>query len=75
MRFRRWPSCRRLTTTPPAAWMRDVSPDVRSNADFDGRRLLVLSLDDEPASSHEADALAVAICHALAPPRFAEVVG
>jgi crossover junction endodeoxyribonuclease RuvC len=36
---------------------------------------LVLSLDDEPASSHEADALAVAICHALAPPRLAEVAG
>ena len=27
----------------------------------------VLSLDGDPASSHEADALAVAICHALAP--------
>ncbi|HUF01790.1 MAG TPA: crossover junction endodeoxyribonuclease RuvC [Gaiellaceae bacterium] len=33
---------------------------------------LILSLDEEPESSHEADALAVAICHALAPP-FAEV--
>ena len=33
---------------------------------------LVLSLESEPASSHEADALAVAICHALAPPRLAE---
>ena len=29
---------------------------------------LVLGLDAEPATSHEADALAVAICHALAPP-------
>jgi crossover junction endodeoxyribonuclease RuvC len=29
---------------------------------------LILGLDAEPASSHEADALAVAICHALAPP-------
>lgn len=36
---------------------------------------LVLSLDVEPASSHEADALAVAICHALAPPRLAGVAG
>ena len=35
---------------------------------------LVLGLDDEPGSSHEADALAVAICHALAPPLL-EVVG
>lgn len=29
---------------------------------------LILSLDDEPASSHEADAFAVAICHALGSP-------
>ena len=29
---------------------------------------LVLGLAAEPSSSHEADALAVAICHALAPP-------
>jgi crossover junction endodeoxyribonuclease RuvC len=35
---------------------------------------LVLGLDEEPGSSHEADALAVAICHALAPPLL-EVVG
>ena len=28
---------------------------------------LVLGLDVEPSTSHEADALAVAICHALAP--------
>jgi crossover junction endodeoxyribonuclease RuvC len=29
---------------------------------------LVLGLDAEPETSHQADALAVAICHALAPP-------
>ncbi|MBA2642029.1 MAG: crossover junction endodeoxyribonuclease RuvC [Actinobacteria bacterium] len=29
---------------------------------------LILALDAEPESSHAADALAVAICHALAPP-------
>jgi crossover junction endodeoxyribonuclease RuvC len=29
---------------------------------------LILKLDSEPGTSHEADALAVAICHALAPP-------
>ncbi len=29
---------------------------------------LLLGLDAEPKSTHEADALAVAICHALAPP-------
>ena len=28
---------------------------------------IVLGLADDPASSHEADALAVAVCHALAP--------
>jgi crossover junction endodeoxyribonuclease RuvC len=35
---------------------------------------LVLGLDSTPSSSHEADALAVAICHALAPPLL-EVAG
>jgi crossover junction endodeoxyribonuclease RuvC len=29
---------------------------------------VILGLDAEPRTSHEADALAVAICHALAPP-------
>lgn len=29
---------------------------------------LILSLEAEPSTSHEADALAVAICHALMPP-------
>jgi crossover junction endodeoxyribonuclease RuvC len=29
---------------------------------------MVLSLDEDPDTTHEADALAVAICHALAPP-------
>jgi crossover junction endodeoxyribonuclease RuvC len=29
---------------------------------------MLLALDAEPATSHEADALAVAICHALMPP-------
>jgi crossover junction endodeoxyribonuclease RuvC len=29
---------------------------------------MILSLDAEPSTSHEADALAVAICHALMPP-------
>jgi crossover junction endodeoxyribonuclease RuvC len=29
---------------------------------------MLLALDDEPATSHEADALAVAICHAMTPP-------
>jgi crossover junction endodeoxyribonuclease RuvC len=28
---------------------------------------LILALDEEPETSHQADALAVAICHALAP--------
>ena len=29
---------------------------------------VILALEAEPATTHEADALAVAICHALAPP-------
>jgi crossover junction endodeoxyribonuclease RuvC len=29
---------------------------------------VILGLEAEPATSHAADALAVAICHALAPP-------
>jgi len=29
---------------------------------------MILSLPEEPATSHAADALAVALCHALAPP-------
>ena len=29
---------------------------------------MLLALADEPATSHEADALAVAICHAMTPP-------
>jgi crossover junction endodeoxyribonuclease RuvC len=29
---------------------------------------MILDLDAEPSSTHEADAFAVAICHALAPP-------
>jgi crossover junction endodeoxyribonuclease RuvC len=32
----------------------------------------ILGLDAEPTPSHAADALAVAICHALAPPLLAE---
>ena len=35
---------------------------------------LILGLDHEPDSTHAADALAVAICHALAPPLL-EVAG
>ena len=35
---------------------------------------VILALDAEPATSHEADALAVAICHALATP-LARLVG
>ena len=35
---------------------------------------IILGLDAEPGSSHAADALAVAICHALAPPLL-EVAG
>ena len=33
----------------------------------------ILSLQEIPAPNHAADALAVAICHALAPPLLAKV--
>ena len=36
---------------------------------------LLLGLAAEPATSHEADALAVAICHALAPPLLEAAAG
>jgi crossover junction endodeoxyribonuclease RuvC len=35
----------------------------------------ILALDEEPEPSHAADALAVAICHALAPPLLRAVAG
>jgi crossover junction endodeoxyribonuclease RuvC len=35
----------------------------------------ILGLDEPPSSSHASDALAVAICHALAPPLLKVVVG
>jgi len=35
----------------------------------------ILGLDDVPAPSHAADALAVVICHALAPPLLRAAVG
>jgi Holliday junction resolvasome RuvABC endonuclease subunit len=35
---------------------------------------MILSLPEAPATSHEADALAVALCHALASP-LQKVVG
>ena len=35
----------------------------------------ILRLDVPPASSHEADALAVAICHAMAPPLLVRAAG
>ena len=36
---------------------------------------MILSLDDLPRPDHAADALAVAICHALTPTRLAEALG
>jgi crossover junction endodeoxyribonuclease RuvC len=35
----------------------------------------ILSLDETPEPTHAADALAVAICHALAPPLLRVVNG
>jgi crossover junction endodeoxyribonuclease RuvC len=36
---------------------------------------MILALDGEPSSTHAADALAVAICHALAPPLLSVSAG
>ena len=36
---------------------------------------MILGLDELPRPNHAADALAVAICHALTPTRLAEAVG
>jgi crossover junction endodeoxyribonuclease RuvC len=36
---------------------------------------MILALDGEPSSTHAADALAVAICHALAPPLLSASAG
>jgi Holliday junction resolvasome RuvABC endonuclease subunit len=35
----------------------------------------ILAMSEEPKPTHAADALAVAICHALAPPLLREAVG
>ena len=37
--------------------------------------MAILGLQEAPSSSHAADALAVAICHALAPPLLSVVAG
>jgi VWFA-related protein len=41
---------------PPVAWMKDVAPDVRSNADVKDRRLFLIAIDDATIA---ADAFAL----------------
>ena len=54
---------------PPALVKQAVCGYGRAGKDQVERMVrAILRLDEFPASSHAADALAVAICHALAPP-------
>ena len=53
----------------PARVKQSVCGYGRADKDEVGRMVkAILGLDDVPAPNHAADALAVAICHALAPP-------
>ena len=54
---------------PPALVKQAVCGYGRAGKDQVARMVgAILRLDELPASSHAADALAVAVCHALAPP-------
>jgi crossover junction endodeoxyribonuclease RuvC len=53
---------------PPARVKQAVCGYGRADKEQVGRMVrMLLSLEADPASSHASDALAVAICHALAP--------
>jgi len=57
------------TEYPPATVKQAVCGYGRADKEQVQRMVrMVLGLAEEPATSHEADALAVALCHALAPP-------
>ena len=60
-------SALRMSSRPGHSVFKRPDPSAR-------RPRLILKLETEPKSTHAADALAVAICHALAPPLL-EVVG
>ena len=54
---------------PPATVKQSVCGYGRADKEQVGRMVRsILALEDVPAPNHVADALAVAICHALAPP-------
>ena len=54
---------------PPASVKQAVCGYGRAEKEQVGKMVkAILGLDDVPAPNHAADALAVAICHALAPP-------
>jgi crossover junction endodeoxyribonuclease RuvC len=58
----------------PARVKQAVCGYGRAEKDQVGRMVkAILSLQEVPAPNHAADALAVAICHALAPPLMAQV--
>ena len=57
------------TEYPPATVKQTVAGYGRADKDQVGRMVkAILGLDEIPHPNHAADALAVAICHALAPP-------
>jgi crossover junction endodeoxyribonuclease RuvC len=54
---------------PPASVKQAVCGYGRAEKEQVGKMVkAILGLDDVPAPNHAADALAVAICHTLAPP-------
>ena len=59
---------------PPATVKQSVCGYGRADKEQVGRMVkAILGLAEEPRPSHVADALAVAICHALAPPLLRQV--
>ena len=60
----------------PASVKQAVCGYGRADKDQVGRMVkAILGLDELPAPNHAADALAVAICHALAPPLLRAAAG
>ena len=65
----RRPPASRALSTRPAAVKQAVCGYGRADKEQVGKMVkAILGLDEIPAPNHAADALAVAICHALAPP-------
>jgi crossover junction endodeoxyribonuclease RuvC len=61
---------------PPATVKQSVCGYGRADKEQVGKMVrAILGLTDVPAPNHVADALAVAICHALAPPLALHAAG